>query len=410
MSEPYDIVIVGGGMVGASLACALTGSPAAPGFRTLLIEGFPLLRDGAPPRYQPSFDARSTALSLSSARIFEELGLWRAIAAHAQPINRIHVSDRGRYGSTVLDACEESLPAMGYVVENHWLGTVLHGGLRACRGLELLAPARVTGLAPAVDGALLSVEHAGERSEVRARLAVIADGARSGLAAAAGIGIDVRDYAQAAVIANVAHREAHRGRAFERFTDHGPLAMLPLPDEPQGRARSALVWVREPQEAERLAAVTEGEFLAELQRCFGYRLGRLERSGSRHVYPLSLLCAREQARSGLVLLGNAAHALHPVAGQGFNLSLRDAAALAEVLREAEKNGESLGSLAVLERFVARQRTDQERTIGFSDLLPRLFGSGALHLAAARDAGLIAMQLSGHARSLFVRQATGLADR
>ena len=192
MSEPFDIVIVGGGMVGASLACALAGGPETEGFRTLLIEGFPLLRDDAPPRYQPSFDARSTALSLSSARIFEELGLWGAIAAHAQAISRIHVSDRGRYGSTVLDACEESLPALGYVVENHWLGTVLHGGLRACRGLEVLAPARVTGLRPAADGALLSVEHAGERSEVRARLAVIADGARSGLAAGIGIGIDAR--------------------------------------------------------------------------------------------------------------------------------------------------------------------------------------------------------------------------
>jgi len=407
MSERYDIVIVGGGMVGASLACALG---TAGGWRVALVESFPLLERSGPAVYQPSFDARSTALSLSSSRFLARLGLWDAVRRHAQPILRIHVSDRGRFGSVTMDAAAEGLEALGYVVENHWLGNVLHDGLRATAGLSLFAPARVASVQSRMDRVQVDVDpgHGAGPLALDAALAVIADGARSGLAGALGIHAEQQDYGQQALIANIAHREPHAGRAFERFTDAGPMAMLPLVDAPDGGPRSALVWVQSPDAAAAARAWSDEEFLGRLQQRFGYRLGRLLRVGERHLYPLALSRATEQARAGLVLLGNAAHALHPVAGQGFNLSLRDVAALAAGLEDGRARGTPPGDLGLLERFVASQRGDQERTIGFSDALPRVFGNGLLPLALARDAGLIGLELWPAARSLLVRHATGLA--
>jgi 2-octaprenyl-6-methoxyphenol hydroxylase len=404
----FDIAIVGGGMVGASLACALGAG--GRGWRVALVESFPLLDRAGAAVCQPSFDARSTALSLSSARFLGRLGLWEAVRRHAQPIRRIHVSDRGRFGSVVMDAPAEGLEALGYVVENQWLGSVLHEGLRATTGLTLLAPARVDAVRVHAGRAELRVDagHGAQPLGLEAALAVIADGARSGLAASLGIHAEQQAYGQQALIANIAHREPHAGQAFERFTDAGPLAMLPLSDAADGSARSALVWVQTPEAAAASHALAEDEFLRGLQARFGYRLGRLLRVGARHLYPLALTRAAEQVRSGVVLLGNAAHALHPVAGQGFNLSLRDVAALAEVLDAAHARGAGPGELEVLQRFVARQGVDQEGTIGFSDALPRIFGSGLLPLAAARDAGLIGLELWPAARSLLVRHATGLA--
>lgn len=398
----HDVIIAGGGMVGASLACAL-----APRLRVAVVESFPPVAEGTP-AYRPSFDARSTALSLSSVAFFRRIGLWDSIRTHAAPIRRIHVSDRGRFGSTTMDASTEGLEALGYVVENHWLGAVLHAAMRANRGLSLLAPARVEAITIVPGGARLRVTDADATRDLPARLAVVADGARSVLAASLGIGAESRDYGQRALIANIAHAKPHQGLAFERFCDSGPLAMLPLPDAPDGRARSALVWVLAPADAERRLALPERDFLRELQPAFGYRLGRLLAAGGRGSYPLARIEASEQVRAGVVVLGNAAHTLHPVAGQGFNLSLRDVAALADALEAASANGVAPGDLGVLERYASERRLDHARTIGASDLLPRLFGSGWLPLALARGLGLVGLEMLPAARSLLVRQATGLA--
>ena len=402
-AEHFDVVIVGGGMVGASLACALSNTT----LRVAVIESTALLGAGHAPSRQPSFDARSTALSLSSARFLDGLGLWQAVRGHAQAIQRIHVSDRGHFGSTRMDAREEGLEALGFVVENQWLGSVLHGALARCPSLRVLAPASVANIRVTPGGARLDVREDGRELEFDASLAVIADGARSGLAARLGIAIEQLPYGQHALITNIGHQKDHGGLAFERFSDQGPLAMLPLPPDADRGARSALVWVLPPALATAAAALDESSFLRRLQTRFGYRLGRLSRCGERHIYPLGRSSASEQARAGVVLLGNAAHSLHPVAGQGFNLSLRDVAALAELLREADARGENPGSLALLQRFVDAQRLDQELTGGFSDVLPRLFGSAFLPLAAARGLGLIGLDLLPGARSLLVRQATGL---
>ena len=405
MSETQhcDVVIAGGGMVGASLACAL-----AEFCSVAVVESFPVQSgNGGALAYRPSFDARSTALSLSSVAFLRSIGLWDTVARHAEPIRHIHVSDQGRFGSTRMDATEEGLDALGYIVENHWLGSVLHAALRERANLQLIAPASVDAVVPVEGGARATVRAGDGTFDIRASLAVIADGARSRLASRLGIGTEERNYGQVAVIANIAHATPHAGRAFERFCDAGPLAMLPLTRAEDGRSRSALVWVKEAPEAEEILALDERAFLRRLQPAFGYRLGRLLAAGNRGSYPLSLVQSSEQVRAGIVVLGNAAHTLHPVAGQGFNLSVRDVAALVGVLREAHANSAMPGSLDVLETYAASRRADHARTIGVSDLLPRIFGSGLLPVAAARGMGLVSLELLTAARSFLVRNATGI---
>ena len=239
----------------------------------------------------------------------------------------------------------------------------------------------------------------GEEAVVRA---VLADGGRSGLREQLGIGVKTRPYNQSALIANITPSEAHNGMAFERFTDDGPMALLPLPEN-----RCALVWTRQGMDAQRLAEIDERSFLRELQDAFGYRLGALRQVGARHLYPLALVEADEQVRPHLVVLGNAAHSLHPIAGQGFNLSLRDVQALAEALLAGPQQP---GDLATLRVYHQRQRLDQALTIGFSDQVTRLFGSNQPLLAAGRNIGLLGLDLLPPAKSWFARQAMGLGTR
>ena len=388
-----NLAIIGGGLVGASLAMALQAGAKARGWKILLIEQF------APgDSYQPSYDARSSALSFGTRQIYERMGLWQAIARRAEPIRQIHVSDRGRFGVARLNAVQEGVPALGYVVENAWLGQCLWQGLDH-EVVSWRCPAEVTAMRALEDGYSLSLD---DDTQVECDLAVLADGGRSGLREQLGIGVRQTRYDQNALIANITPAEAHLGQAFERFTDDGPMALLPLPDN-----RCALVWTRAPADTQRLLGLSDKAFLDELQKVFGYRLGTLQQVGARHVYPLSLVEAEEQVRSHLVVLGNAAHALHPIAGQGFNLSLRDVQALAEALLAGE---DGLGDLATLQGYQARQRHDQKLTVGFSDQVTRLFGSPDPLLAAGRNLGLLGLELLPPAKRWFARQAMGLGTR
>lgn len=390
------MAIVGGGLVGASLALALQPAARERGWTIHLIEP---LAPGA--EYQPSYDARSTALSYGSRQIYERLGVWPLIAERAEPIERIHVSERGRYGVTRLEAASEGVPALGYVVENAWIGHCLW---RALDGEVVVrhCPARAERMLPTAAG--YRIELNGETGDVAldVALAVLADGGRSALRESLGIAVSVRAYEQTALIANVTPGHAHGGEAFERFTRQGPMALLPLPE-----GRCALVWTRAQDDAARLAVLPEGAFLAELQDAFGYRLGAFRQVGARHLYPLSLIESEEQVRSGLVVLGNAAHSLHPIAGQGYNLSLRDAVGLADSLIESDA---PLGQLSVLQAYQARQRLDQRLTVGFSDQVTRLFGHSGRTVSAARSLGLVGLDLLPPAKHWFARQAMGLGER
>ncbi|WP_321348928.1 2-octaprenyl-6-methoxyphenyl hydroxylase [Halopseudomonas oceani] len=391
-----QISIVGGGMVGASLALALQPHAARCGWRINLIEAQPPADGHA----QPSFDARSTALSHGSRLLFEQLGIWHELAGRVEPIRQIHVSDRGLPGVTRLSAEKERVPALGYVVENAVLGQVLLAALDPAV-VRWQAPARVVRAEPARSGWLMQVEEHGQVHEQATDLLVVADGGRSGLLEQLGIHRQVRPYGQTAIIANITSSQGHDGVAYERFTRRGPLALLPM-----SGGRSALVWTQPEAQADEVMACSDAAFLEALQDAFGFRMGALKRVGQRHAYPLSLIEAEEQVRSGLVVLGNAAHSLHPIAGQGFNLSLRDAVALADTLIGADAN-QSPGDLALLNRYFSNQRRDQQQTIAFSDWLTRLFSNRRPVLAAGRNLGLLGMDIVAPLKSVFARHAMGL---
>jgi len=407
MTERRDIVIAGGGMVGISLALQL-GALLPPGTGICLVESYrlPQPMEGKLD-YHPSFDARSTALSFSSRLIYERIGVWAGLQEWLCPIERIHVSSRGHFGSTLLEAADYGWPALGYVVENAWLGNALIQALYRQGRVEVRSPARVASATVSADGVALQLE--GEDTmQLDAALLLVVDGAGSGLREELGVSVSEKPYRQHALVANVVTAQPHGGCAFERFTDQGPLALLPLLPTRAGEPRSALVWTLPPEEAASLQQCPPDRFLRTLQARFGYRLGRLVQVGERHSYPLSLLKSSEQVRQGLVVMGNAAHALHPVAGQGFNLALRDVAELAAVLADGIALGLCPGDLGVLQQYQQRQRTDQQRTIEFSDRLPSLFMHGDPVLGLARDLALVGLDIVPPLKREFVRYAAGVA--
>jgi 2-octaprenyl-6-methoxyphenol hydroxylase len=402
VAAPFDVAIVGGGLVGASLAIAL--EPV--GLRVLLVES--VLPDAG---VQPSFDDRTTALGNGTRRIFEALDLWRTIAPQAAPIRQIHVSDAGRFGFARLVAAEQAIDAFGHVVANRVLGAALRERLTTLRQTTLRVPARASALRIGAESVELDLEQLGPAGPaaletVRARLVVAADGARSVVRTAAGLGAEVEDYGQVALVAHVASNQRCDGTAFERFTPTGPLAVLPLFDGSLG-----VVWTLAPAEAQRVMQLPDAEYLAELQRCFGWRAGRFERVGRRNAYPLQLTRATATVAARAVLIGNAAQALHPVAGQGFNLGLRDAATLAEVLSAAHAQpGFDAGAPALLEQFAALRRADREGVTRFTDSLVRLFADERPGLGALRNLGLLLFDLSPTAKSAMARVSWGFGGR
>ena len=394
MSE-VDLAIVGGGLVGASLAIALRPT----GLRVALVEG--VAPDAS---LQPSFDDRTTALGNGTRRTFEALGLWQAIAPHAAPIRAIHVSDAGRFGFARLEAGAEGIEAFGYVVTNRALGAVLRAALADLPALDLRMPARVERVE--IGAERVELHLAGAADPLRARLVVAADGAHSLVRQSAGLPAAVEDYGQVAIVAHVAAARRSDGTAYERFTPTGPLAVLPLHDGHFG-----IVWTLEPADAERVMALPDADYLVELQQCFGWRVGRLLRVGRRNAYPLRLTRAGQVAGARSVLVGNAAQALHPVAGQGFNLGLRDVATLAELLAErAGKPGFDAGAPELLAAFAARRTADRDGVTRFTDGLVKLFGDGRPGVGAARDLGLLLFDLSPTAKAALSRLSWGFAGR
>ncbi|CAM3373356.1 2-octaprenyl-6-methoxyphenyl hydroxylase [Halomonas lysinitropha] len=392
-----DIAIIGGGLVGASLGCALAALVERAGLKVAVIEAAPLPSQRTEP-WQPSFDARASAIAGGSARHFASLGVWETMAEMAVPIRTIHVSERGRLGVTRLRAAELGVEALGHVIPNAWMGRVLHGRLSELP-LAWHCPARVETIEPIAQGHRLQLS---DGSELEAELTVLADGGRSGLKERLGIESRERPYDQVALIASVEVSRPHGEVAYERFTPAGPIALLPL----RGQAME-LVWTHERGQERRRLALSDGDFLAELQQAFGDRVGHFRRVGRRHAYPLSLITARETTRPGLAVLGNAAHALHPVAGQGFNLALRGVMDLVVAIEAGIERGDSPGGTGVLQDFEARRDADRDSVIRFSDGLIRLFGLDLPLLSPARGAGLVGLNLIGPLRRGLARRAMGL---
>jgi len=414
----FDVAIVGGGMVGASLAIALAQAR----LKVALIEA---VAPGS--QSQPSFDDRTTALGNSSRRIFSALGAWPHIERQSGIIRAIHVSDAGRFGFARLDAREQGVEAFGFVAPNRAIGAALWEQLNAhATHIALRVPARVATIEIGAESVALDIVHdppmsaagvsasgapnatpiesklvatSGAGSQrINARLVVAADGAHSTVREAAGIAATVEDYGQFAVVANVATDEPHDGTAYERFTPTGPLALLPMRD-----GSYTVVWTLKPERAEQAMALSDSAFAKELQTCFGWRAGRFSRVGRRGAYPLKLTRATQAVGRRTVLIGNAAQALHPVAGQGFNLGLRDAAMLAEVVARAAGDP---GAPDVLAKFAEWRAADRRGVIRFTDGLVKLFGDSRPGMGALRNLGLLMFDLTPPAKSALARVSTG----
>lgn len=398
-----DLVIVGGGLVGASLALALADS----GLSIGLVEARALDASG-----HPAFDDRAIALSQGSLRIFERLGLWQELAPSAAPIRHIHVSDRGHFGVTRLSASGQGVPALGQVALARDLGRVMAARLKAQTNLRLFCPARLLDFRQEADAVALSIDHEGGHKAIHCQLLVAADGKDSPIRTKLCIGTHYWDYDQSAVTAVVRMSKSHEDRAFERFTDSGPLALLPLPD-----GRMALVWTAWNQkkglgneggpDVKTLMAMDGERFAQALQARFGWRLGRILEVGPRFAYPLSYMQAKSLTSSRIALVGNAAHLLHPIAGQGFNLGLRDVDLLARLLNEAAAQGADIGDAKLLGRYASGRLRDQKATGFFTDGLVRLFSNNLPCLGLLRGLGLAALDCLPPLRRHLGQRAMGL---
>lgn len=390
----HDAVIVGGGLAGASLAVAL----APTGLRIAVVEAMPWQVDS-----HPSYDDRTVALALGSQRILAAMGVWPHMASGVCPIEAIHVSDAGHVGAAHLAAVQMQVEALGFVAEVRALGAALYAALTTAPNIQLYCPAALTALTQDSDGVTATIRDALGTQSLRAPLLVGADGGRSQVRAFIGVETQNKPYSQVAIVSTVTPTSPHRNIAYERFTADGPLAFLPMTDN-----RCAVVWSTRSAQVEARLALADADFLAQLEHGLGGRLGALTRLGRRAHYPLARLQVQDAARGRTVLVGNAAHTVHPVAGQGFNLGLRDVAILAEMLADATRAGADVGAPELLARYAARRRRDHVAVGAFTDGLIRLFSNRSGALVFARNIGLLAVEASPWAKRALMRRTMGLS--
>jgi 2-octaprenyl-6-methoxyphenol hydroxylase len=390
--DTFDIAIVGGGPVGAALALALADS----GLAVALLEA---------KTHFAAKDPRAIALAQGSRLVLERLGAWDRLAPHATSIETIHVSQRGGFGRAELTAAECGVSALGYTVEYGHLYAAIGEGLPDC-GADLITGARVTGVHPAAGCGLIDYELGETARSLTARLIVMADGGKSLPGRTA-----LKDYGQSAIVCTVQTARPHGQRAYERFTPAGPIALLPLnrplpgspghPLQPAGEDGYALVWTTPNDQMEERLGLPEAEFLAQLQSAFGDRQGRFLAAGPRSVFPLRLVMAEADDTPGLARIGNAAQTLHPVAGQGFNLGLRDAWKLAQTALDSPR--EALGSPEFLVAYRASRRWDVTGSVAMTDLLVELFANDLPVISQVRGLALTALDLLPPVRHLFARK-------
>jgi 2-octaprenyl-6-methoxyphenol hydroxylase len=394
MQHDYDLIVVGGGLAGNCLGLALKDS----GLRIAIVEATPRAQLLA----SPAGD-RALALAAGTVNALEALGIWQDIGDKATPITDIHVSDRGHFGKTRLSARKAHVAALGYVITARDLETHV-ANLVQQSGIAWLCPARVAGLISGADAVNVSLKSDQESVNLSAKLLVGADGGLSSVRQLLDIPQQITDYAQTALVTTVKSSRPHHNTAYERFTASGPLALLPL-----GRYHSSVVWTRTTEEAAALMLDSETDFLEALQDCFGYRLGALKLAAPRRAFPLSLIRAATMHAGRAVLIGNAVHQLHPVAGQGFNLGLRDVVQLADTLRTAAQQQLDIGASTLLNAYATTRAKDHARTIGFTDSLVKLFSNDWLAVAAARNVGLTVLDHLPFAKAVLAKQAMGLAE-
>lgn len=394
----HDIAIVGGGLIGAGLACALEPT----GLDVALIEAVPFRSDT-----QPSYDEKLLTLAPASKRILDGIGVWRAIESHGvTPIKNIHISDRGHWGKTRLTACEFGMPALGYTAPARVIGLSLIQRIADTHAAALYCPARVTGIETDEDGVSVALDSEGSTAGIRARLLVLADGGTTETRDMLGIEADTRDYGQTAILCTVTPEAPSPNTAFERFTSTGPLAVLPTTG-----SRCAVIWTNSNDKVEQMLGYSDEEFMERLQSRFGDWLGRLTAPGRRRSYPLKLMQVRNPVRGRALVVGNAAHTIHPVAGQGFNLGLRDVAVLAEVLATHHRGSDpDIGRPVVLNTYREWRRRDTRSTARFTDGLIRIFANDRPPLVAGRNIALTVLNHCPPAKRYLVKRTMGLSGR
>jgi 2-octaprenyl-6-methoxyphenol hydroxylase len=395
MTYDFDVLIVGGGLVGGSLALAL-GQTA---LRVALIESLPEAQ-----RLASSAGDRALALAWGSTQILDQIGIWREAEMQSAPIRHIHVSDRGHFGKLRMSAEQEGVPALGYVVT----ARALEGAVAAALPhslVTLICPASVIGLKAGCDAIHASLRQGEGSVNLTARLLVAADGGDSSVRKLLEIGQSVRDYGQTAIVSEVSVSRASDFTAYERFTVDGPLAFLPV-----GNKRYSVVWTQKTEEAGDLLAMSDDAFTQRLQAAFGHWLGRIAPTARRQGFPLKLVRALHMTHERVILIGNAAHQLHPVAGQGLNLGLRDVALLAEMLASRVLFKEDIGDQGFIDRYARARLGDLDKVIQFTDSTVRLFSNDFAPLAYARNLGLLGLDRFTPGKQQLARYAMGIGSR
>ncbi|MDA3556201.1 2-octaprenyl-6-methoxyphenyl hydroxylase [Acinetobacter sp. AOR15_HL] len=397
-----QVIIVGGGMVGLSLSLMLAKANIA--VKLLEAVKYPNYDDQNVAPYHSSFDARNTALSRRSVQIYQKLGLWDALQQHATPILQVHITEQGSFGKARLIAEQEKVESFGQVIENAWLGRVLLTQVRQQPLIELIDGVQVTALTQDAEQVHIEAQRGEEILKLESKLLIAADGRDSFCRQAIGVGVDVHDYDQVAIVTTVQTSKPHEHVGFERFSALGPLALLPLP----GEYRRSVVWpVKKGTENEWLGEENDQHFLSALQQTYGDRAGKFEKTGKRFSYPLSQVLAHKQAVGRVILMGNAAHTIHPVAGQGFNLCLRDADVLVRYLVNQLSTSDDLGNPDNLLAYEQARLSDQQRVIKFCDTVVRGFSNQNPLLKLIRNTGLIAFDVIPGVKPLVANYAMGL---
>lgn len=375
IQQRFDLCIVGGGLVGSALAIACNQL----GLKTALVEQKTLavLQPNNP------LDMRHIALSHGSKIIFNNLDIWSALAPYTNAIEKIHVSDQGAWGFTRLSAAEQDMPALGYVIPYHDLQSVLSQRLQDCEHVTYFTDTSLLTSGLINDTWQLTLEN-NEQLAISAKLMIAADGIHSNLRTANNIEMLEKDYQQTAIVTTLAVSHPKTDIAYERFTQEGPIALLPAGDN-----LTALVWTVDTERAQAYLQASDSDFLQMIQQAFGYRVGKFTQVGKRQSFPLKLLVAQEQIKNRLLFLGSSVHNLHPIAAQGFNLALRDIAGLYDILKD---NIDDIGSEHVLSSYLSKRKQDQKRTVRFTDGLVLLFSNRFLPLVKLRNSLMLLLDI------------------
>jgi 2-octaprenyl-6-methoxyphenol hydroxylase len=407
----YDVVIIGAGMVGSSFAHLLSDS-IMKGLKVAMIEHTDVSTHSISfiSENSFSFDGRYTALSYGSSQIFESMGLWQEFSDHVCDINQIEVSKKGQFGQVILTSKEMNVASLGYVCANKQLRKILHDNRLS--DIDLYSPAKIKSI---------SLEEKKEQSNdqsytqskitldnqhtIHADLLVFSDGARSQLAQKMGVTYQTHHYDSHAIVTSIRMSQTHNNWAYERFALEGPIALLP--QKSKHNNEYALVWTVSNTSISECMGLSDQAFILKLQNQIGSRAGMVLQVGERVSYPLSLTQSSEQVRAGFVLLGNSAHSLHPVAGQGFNLALRDAEALSMAINKSYEQRISVGTLSSLQAYYASRQHDQKNTVSLSHILPKWFTKNNGFINTLSGFGFLLFTLFPSIRNVFSRQAMGL---